>query len=252
VRVVAVAAAKRKKTKKSTDWSWRLAGIALCAFFALGVMTGLSRSGRALAHRVTALLHAVPYLNRSALVPPAFPAAVTSRPAEAAIALVERGDGFYTLDGAGGLRGPVAPAAENDMAILSGPAAANGVGSQLVDYARVLIAAEAALGIPVSEMRVGADGEATLFLERPAITIAIGLEEPALELARAAKILALWRGHRELIAALDLTIPDQAVVRLRAAAVKSAPAKASRQGRLTLTSLERATRAPGAEVTARR
>jgi hypothetical protein len=248
--LVVVVAAKRKKTKKSTDWSWRLAGIALCAFFALGVITGLSRSGRALAQRVTALIHAVPHLNRSSIVPLAVPAAPISRPTGAAIALVERADGFYALDDAGGLRGPVSPPTENDLAILSGPAASNSMGTQLVNYARVLIAAEALLGMPVSEMNVGADDEATLYLERPAIAIAIELAQPAVELARAAKILGLWRGHRELIAALDLTVPGQVVVRLRTSGLKATRAEDQGHGRLTLTGLTRAARRDGREVTA--
>jgi hypothetical protein len=249
--VVAVAAAKRKKTKKSTDWSWRLAGIALCAFFALGVITGLSRSGHALVQRVTALLRAVPYLNRSAITPVAIPSGLTPRQPGATIALVERSDGFYALADTGELRGPVSPAAESDVAILSGPAAASAVGTQLMDYVHVLITAEAKLGVPVSEMRIREDGEAALYLERPAIAIALEISAPPDQLERAAKVLALWRDHRELIASMDLTVPGQVVVRMREGAVKSACADDPRRGRVSLTRLTRPACSTGPEVAAR-
>ncbi|MGH7841000.1 MAG: hypothetical protein ACREQT_05695 [Candidatus Binataceae bacterium] len=231
-----MAAAKRKtrKSKETADWSWRLAGIALCAFFALGVMTGLSRSGRSLAQRVEAILHAMPRL--SWLRPAAIAAAPAPRGGDGAIALVERTDGFYVLDAAGGLRGPVAPAAETDMAIISGPAASE-PGPQLIEYASVMIRAEATLGLTVSEMRVTADGEATLYLERPAIPIAIDLAEPAIELERAAQILALWRGRRELIAGLDMTVADQGVVRVRIGATRPANPASGNRGGLTRTIL---------------
>jgi hypothetical protein len=236
VPVGAVAAAKRKTAKKTAAWSWRLAGIALCAFFALGVFAGLSRSGRSLAQRVEALLRAMPRL--SATQPDQSGAAAAGRSAEGAIALVERGDGFYALDAAGGLRGPVSSAAESDLAIISGPGA-DAAGPELLGYARVMVQAEAALGLTVSEMRVRNDAEATLYLERPAIPVLIDPEDSAVELARATQILALWRGRGELIAALDLTIADQAVVRVRAGVVApEKPANAAR-GQLTLTRLSR-------------
>ena len=248
--VVAVAA-KRKKIKSGTDWSWRLAGIALCAFFALGVITGLSHSGRIFAQRVTALLRAVPYFNRSALISVPSAAAPTAHLSSAMIALVERPDGFYELDDRGGLRGPVSPDAESDVAILSGPAAAESVGAQLVDYARTLIAAEATLGVPVSEMRVGANGDATLYLERPAIAIVIEIPAPMAELGRAAKILGLWRGHSELIAAMDLTVPGQVIVRMRDGTSNSAGGGELNAGRLTRARLTRPAHRTEPEVTTR-
>jgi hypothetical protein len=231
-----VAAAKRKKSKKTADWSWRLSGIALCAFFALGVIAGLSRSGRSLAQRVEALLRAMPRL--SAIRPSAITATSAARGAPDAIALVERSDGFYALDAAGGLRGPVSSAAESDLVIISG-AGAGAAGAQLLEDARVTVRAEAALGLTVSELRVGPGAEATLYLEQPAIPIAIDLGATAIELERAAQILALWRGRRDLIATLDMTIADQAVVRVRTGV--GAPLKPEHAGRrgLTLASLPR-------------
>jgi len=229
-----VAAAKKKKTKKAADWSWRLAGIALCAFFALGVFAGLSRSGRSLAQRVEALIRAMPRL--SANRPDASGSA--ARGPEGAIALVERGDGFYALDAGGALRGPVSPAAESDLAVISGPGA-DASGLQLLDYARVMVQAEAALGLTVSEMRVSTDAEATLYLERPAIPLTIDPEDSGVEFARAAQILALWHGRCDLIAALDLTIADQAVVRVRDGVIAPGKLADAGRGRLTLTSLSR-------------
>lgn len=243
-----MAAAKRKKAVKGSEWSWRLAGFALCAFFVLGVATGLSGGGRQLARRITALL---PLAQRAAPSPPAranAPALVTGNSADgaagAALALVERGDGFYALGAAGGLRGPVSPAAENDMPILSGAAVANASAARLLDYASILVRAEASLGRAVSELRSEADDDGVLYLDRPALSIAIDFAHAPVELERANQILALWRGHRDLLVALDMTVPGQAVVRLRPAALR-AVARASfavRHGR----------RNPGPEVTASR
>jgi len=244
-----VAAGKRKRTKPVADWSWRLAGIALCAFFALGVFAGLSRSGRSLAQRVEALLRAMPRL--SANRPEVTGAAAALRGEQDAIALIERGDGFYALDAAGGLRGPVSPTTENDLAIISGPGA-NAAAPQLLEYARVMVEAEAALGLTVSELRVGVGTEATLYLERPAIPVAIDLGNSGVELERAAQILALWRSRRDLIAALDLTVADQAVVRVRAGVIAPVPPANSARGRLTFTRLRRGSTKPLAEAAANR
>ena len=238
-------AAKRKKTVKGSEWSWRLAGLALCAFFALGVATGLRGGGPLLALRAAASWH----LTRAARPPtvPANPPAtgpVTGSAAGVVLALVERGDGFYALDAAGGLRGPIAPAAENDMPILSGAAMANASAAQLLDYASILVRAEASLGRAVSELRSERTDDGVLYLDRPPLPIVIAFAHAPVELERANQVLALWRGHRDLLVALDMTVPGQAVVRLRPAALGTAahtPAGARHGGRK-----------PGPEVTASR
>lgn len=214
-------AARRKKAVKGAGWSWRLAGFALCAFFALGVATGLSGGGRELALRVAALLRLMPPA-RATLPPASLATPLGRRSAGAGIALVERGDGFYALDAAGGLRGPVAPAAENDMPILSGAAVANAGATRLLDYASILVRAEASLGLAVSEMRTETGDDGVLYLDRPALPITIDFAHAPLELERAGRILAIWRGRRELLVALDMTVPGQAVARLRPAAFRLA------------------------------
>jgi hypothetical protein len=236
-----VAAAKRKKAVKGSEWSWRLAGFALCAFFALGVATGLSGGGRQLALRVTARLHLTPPVMQSATLPANAPAAgeAAEHAGGPVLALVERGDGFYALDAAGGLRGPVSPAAENDMPILSGAAVANAGAARLLDYASILVRAEARLGRAVSELRSETDDTGVLYLDRPPLPIAIDFAHAPVELERANQVLALWRGHRDLLVALDMTVPGQAVVRLRPAALHTAAAGHSGRG-------------PGPEVTASR
>jgi hypothetical protein len=223
-----VAAAKNKKRKGGAGWSWRLAGLALCLFFALGVVTGLSRAGRIFALRLEAILalwshqaHSAPiptgYSNES-MIPVSFRAGAADTP----IALAERTDGFYALDSAGLLRGPVAPAMQGDLPILSGAWVENARGRQLLDHAATLIRSEAELSEVVSEMKVDTDGVAILFLDRPRIQLALALDDIPRELARAAQVLRLWQGHQQLIALLDLTASGQAVVRLKPAAQESA------------------------------
>jgi hypothetical protein len=223
--VVAVAAAKRKNNKRSAgQWGFRLAGIVLCAFFVLGVITGLSRPGRTLALRVQTILNFWPGPGHSSIIPAAFwggtviEPIVHRRAQGSAIALVQRSDGFYALDSEGGLRGPVAPAAQGDMPILSGAGALAATPAQLIDDAEVLVRAEAGLGAVVSEMRVGTDGTAAIFLEHPRIQVAFDIDRIAVELSRAVAVLRMWRGHEDLIAALDLTTPGQAVMRMKPAA----------------------------------
>lgn len=224
-----VAAAKRKKGKSSaSQWGFRLAGIVLCAFFVLGVMTGLSRPGRTFALRLQAFLNLWPAPGHSAIIPAVFSDRTLSEPAihprahGSAIALVQRGDGFYALDSDGGLRGPVSPAAQGDMPILSGAGVLGAQPSKLIDYAEALVRAEAGLGAVVSEMRIRRDGTATLFLEHPRIEVAFDVDRAALELSRAVKVLRMWRGHEELIASLDMTTPGQAVMQMRPEAFASA------------------------------
>lgn len=215
-------AAKRKKAKKASDWSWRLAGIALCAFFALGVITGLSRSGRSLAARVETLLRMMPLTSRSALLPPQLPLPVILSAKPTAIALVKRPDGFYALDSDGALRGPVAPIAEGDLPIVDGPSTVAASGQQLVGYASLLVRSEAALGLVISEIRIDSDETATLYLERPAIPIMIDIAPAPQELARSMRILGLWRDRVNLVAAIDMTVPGQAIVRVRRPELHSA------------------------------
>ena len=111
--------------------------------------------------------------------------------------------------------------------------------ARLLDYASILVRAEATLGLAISEMRCEADDGGVLYLDRPALSIAIDFAQAAVELERANQVLALWRGHRELLVALDMTVPGQAVVRLRPAAFRTAggepparaPAGMGRRGR---------------------
>jgi cell division protein FtsQ len=223
--MVAVAAAKKKKHKTSTSqWGFRLVGIVLCAFFVLGVITGLSRPGRTLALRVQTFLNFWPGPGHSSIIPAAFLGGTVieptfrSRAQGSTIALVQRNDGFYALDSDGGLSGPVAPAAQGDMPILSGAGALAAQPAQLLDDAETLVRAEAGLNAVVSEMRLETDSTATIFLEHPRIEIAFDLDRTAFELSRAVAVLRMWRGHEGLIASLDLTTPGQAVMRMKPAA----------------------------------
>jgi hypothetical protein len=243
---VAVAAAKKKKSQAASGWSWRLAGIALCAFFVLGVLTGLSPSGRLLARRIEALLARLPRTGRSQLIPAAYqtlrlrsPDGV-SRPSSAStnmhppfgvIALVEHADGFYQLDGTGELRGPISPVDAADLPVLSGAGVENAGASPLVEYAGQLVRAEAALSAMVSEMRVESNGTATLFLDRPHVAIVLASNQVPLQLARAAQVLDLWRGHRELMETINMTTPGEAVVRPKPGAIEESNRTSTRTPR---------------------
>ena len=252
--VAVVAAAKRKKRKSNpTGWGFRLAGIVLCAFFALGVMTGLSRPGRTLASRLQNLFGFWPRTGHSAIIPAAFfggtviePVTRPRRPAPA-VALVRRRDGFYALSGDGDLNGPVAPAAEGDMPILSGITADAVDSPSLIESAGVLVRAEADLGAVVSEMRLGSDGTATLFLERPRIAIVFDLDLAGEEMPRALRVLGIWRGHESMLASIDLTTAREAVVRLKSPPVENARnAPAVRRTAYLLASRARPTRGASA------
>jgi hypothetical protein len=234
--LVAVVGSRRKKRKPRSGWTWRLAGIALCAFFALGVITGLSESGRVLARRIEALLQRLPHSGRSELIPTAYrtfffkeptaeelgrlsTASIIYKPTEA-IALAEQSDGFYRIDDEGALLGPVAPADTVDMPILSGSGVEHAHASELLGYTSELIRAEAVLSSVISEMRVRARGEIRLYLDRPHLVIVLNSGQFPLQLARAARVLEVWRAHRELIGMIDMTIPGEAIVRPKAEAVK--------------------------------
>ena len=104
------AAAKRSKgaaatARNSWGWSGMALGLVLCAFFVLGVVTGLSQAGRALAARaqVTLALATGPkpprHLRqwRDRTTESAMLAPLPRTPSGDAVALVERRDGFYAL-----------------------------------------------------------------------------------------------------------------------------------------------------------
>jgi hypothetical protein len=142
---------------------------------------------------------------------------------DGAIAIVERRDGFYELFAGGELRGPVSPGKQNDLPILSGTAAETAPGKQMVDYAEVLIRAETQLSEIISEMLVADDGTGSLFLEREQTEVVIDLDRAPAELQRVIEVRSQWQGRENLLAALDLTTPGQAIVRLHQ--VERAPSK---------------------------
>jgi len=217
-----------------------MGGLVVCAFFALGVMTGFSTAGRTVALRASGSLNSYRAQILDSLAPARTAAASYSAvvvewagragiyrrgmqaPAassagdlrDGAIAIVERHDGFYELFSGGELRGPVSPGKQGDLPVLSGIALDNALGAQMVDYAAELVRAEAQLSEIISEMRVGDDGTASLFLERERTEVVIDLERATAELQRAIKVRQQWQGRENLIAALDLTTPGLAVVRL--------------------------------------
>jgi hypothetical protein len=248
---VAVAGSKKKK-KTGSGWNWRLAGIALCAFFALGVITGLSQPGRVLARRIQALIKRLPHSGRSELIPAAYhtfffrepgagkfgrsPAGVPAGAPTQAIALLERGNGFYQIDSAGSLLGPVAPTNTADLPVLTGNGVENADAAQLVVYAGRLIRAEAVLSAIISEMRVTSSGEMRLYFDHSHLVIVTGAGQFFLQLAHAAKVLRMWRGHLQLIAMIDMTIPGEAIVQLRDETIERfARATATRAGQVGFT-----------------
>ncbi|MGH7815310.1 MAG: cell division protein FtsQ/DivIB [Candidatus Binataceae bacterium] len=230
---------RRKASGAAAGWNARVGGLVVCAFFALGVMTGFSGAGRAAALRTAAAIAswrtAIGSASASLVDPVREFAAPRSdgtyktygnriekdKPAAGdAIALVERRDGFYYLDRSGGLSGPVRPRSAENLPILSGAPVADARGATLVDYAATMVRAETALSEMVSEMRVSDDGTATLFLSRARteLTIDPDPERAARELRRAAEVMGQWAGRENRIAALDLTEPGEAIVRLHDAA----------------------------------
>lgn len=240
-------AVRKKKAQGASQWSPRLAGVLLCAFFFLGVMTGFSEPGRRLAMRARCLVaswtdrlmsraqpigNALGALRQSveplkAIIRPRARAVAQAKIAretgfrilrsrENAVALVRRGDGFYALYSGGDLRGPASPANQPDLPILSGPGAESASGADLVNDAAILIRAEAQMQRIVSEMRLGNDRTASLFLDRTPIGITLDLDSSAPELRRALEVLKQWRGREQLVEMVDMTTPGMAVVRLRA------------------------------------
>jgi len=222
-----------------------MGGLVVCAFFALGVMTGFSTAGRAVTLRAATTVSAYRDQILDSLAPartaaanysavladwagragiyhranhdPGAAAISAGDLRDGAIAIVERHDGFYELFGGGELRGPVSPGKQGDLPVLSGPAVDNARGADMVEYAAELVRAEAQLSEIISEMRVGDDATASLFLERERTEVVIDLDRATTELQRAIKVRRQWQGRENLIAALDLTTPGLAVVRLHAA-----------------------------------
>lgn len=229
---MAAAKKKQRKSGNSSQWGFRLAGIVLCAFFVLGVITGLSRPGHMLALRIHALLDLWPHHSGSALIPGGFTAIPGLGPSngnDGAGALIKRDDGFYVLKFTGDMRGPIAPEAQPDLPILSGPSMAEADATQLMQDAAVMVRAEADLNQLVSEMKAGPDGTATLFLEHTRAAVVIDVSRSGAEIERAARILRMWRGHQQMIAVIDLTTPDEAVVRLKPSAFDRAGAASAVQ-----------------------
>lgn len=214
-----------------------MVGIVLCAFFVLGVMTGFSPPGRALTARAANLISVCAVRIERAAVPAApalewlrtavesierklgiHSSSATARIADAArggaIAMVERRDGFYALFADGELQGPVSPNAEGDLPILSGARARDSRGADLVGYAATMVRAEAQLSHLVSEMRVNGDGVASLYLDRTRTEIVIDQADAPAEIRRADEVLAKWQGRERMVAAIDMTTPGEAIVRL--------------------------------------
>jgi hypothetical protein len=222
-----------------------MGGLVVCAFFALGVMTGFSTTGRTVALRAAATLDSyrdqilnsiaparatasnyfavlVQWAGRAGIYrrdlhEPGAAAISSGDMREGAVAIVERHDGFYELFSGGELRGPVSPGKQGDLPVLSGDSLDSARGTQMVDYAAVLVRAETQLSEIISEMHVGDDGTASLFLERERTEVVIDLDRATTEIQRAIKVRQQWQGRENLIAALDLTTPGLAVVRLHAA-----------------------------------
>jgi hypothetical protein len=217
-------------------------GLVLCAFFVLGVITGFSTVGRAVALRVSGFFSSfsnrIPHasfswapvsgwideqihraeirsgINLSAL----WRHPMSARGSGGVVAVVERHDGFYALFSDGELRGPISPTATDDLPILSGNGVENARGSDLVEYAAIMVRAEAQLARMVSEMNVDDDGTASLYLDRARTAVVFDLDAVPLELGRAAEILGRWRDREQMIAAIDMTTPGEAVVRVTEAA----------------------------------
>ena len=236
-----MAAAKKKKSESASGWSPRLAGVLLCAFFVLGVITGFSEAGRRVASRARDLFttwtdrtlaklgpfrHSADTFEQSIapieallkLRPAGRPPAVElsrTHDGDDPIAMVERHDGFYTLLARGEIRGPVSPAQQPNLPIMSGPGVESAKGPDLLEDAAILVRAEAQMSSLISELRIDSDGTASFYLDRERMAVVVDLDRQAVELPRALDILKQWQGRERLIAMLDMTTPDMAVVRLK-------------------------------------
>ncbi|MGH7948730.1 MAG: cell division protein FtsQ/DivIB [Candidatus Binataceae bacterium] len=242
---------RKEGNHESAGYGSRAAGIILVAFFALGVATGLSERGRDIAHRASSALKprmsvvadvrtrvhdaldyvrevidalelALGFAESSAHAAARAPKYSSAELEGKAVALVSRGDGFYALLSTGELRGPISPSAGEDLPILSGAGITNALGGQLVEYAALMVRAEADLSHMISEMRVADDGTASLFLDNSPTEVVIDLNGAQLEMRRAAEVLHRFLGREHHVAVLDMTTPGQAVVRLTTPFVTSA------------------------------
>jgi hypothetical protein len=234
-----------RRSGEKTGWQPRTAGVVICAFFVLGVMTGFSTTGHQITMRavssVTAFTDSI-----AATMHPASDAMMRSSSAirdrlrdskflDAAIrllgrapivkltetetppiAMVRRGNDFYSLAEDGGLTGPIDPRTQVDLPILSG-SIDDASRVQMIAYAGVLVRAETILSQLVSEMRVHDDGTATLCLERERTELTIDLDNVPRELARSIDVMKQLSGREQMIAALDMTMPGEAIVKLRGA-----------------------------------
>src|SRR5580658_7595731 len=143
-------------------------------------MTGFSEAGRRVALRATNLFHAWADRTLAKLGPfrhaadavdesiaplavvlklkqpvlgPTIPGEVEvarARTASDPIAMVERRDGFYALLAGGEVRGPVSPAQQPDLPIMSGPGAETAMASDLLADAALLVRAEVQMSCMVS------------------------------------------------------------------------------------------------------
>jgi hypothetical protein len=231
---VAVAAVRRKASRIASGWSWRLAGLALCAFFGLGFLSGASGN------------RANPFFQRAVIVLKSYKEGLVQtatlvrdarrrhpQPASRAfpgeVALVQRHDGLYALRGSGELLGPLSAGATDNLPIVSGDALEDAGAEHMVEYASLMVRAEAVLSRLISEMYVHRDGEASLFLDSSHTEVALDLDNASAELERASDILGRWRGREDQIARLDMTVPGEAVVSLRATASGRAPGQTPAQ-----------------------
>jgi Cell division protein FtsQ len=232
-----------RRSGEKTGWQPRTAGAVICAFFVLGVMTGFSATG----HQIT--MRAVSSVREftdsiAVTMHPASDAMMRSSVAirdrlrdskffEAAIrllgrapivkltatgtppiAMVRRGNDFYALAEDGELTGPIDPRTQVDLPVLSG-AVDDASRVQMIAYADALVRAETILSQLISEMRVHDDGTATLCLERERTELTIDLDNVPHELARSSEVMKQLSGREQMVAALDMTMPDEAIVRLR-------------------------------------
>lgn len=212
--------AQRQKAKEMTSWGWRLGGVVLACFFALGMMAGVSPAGRALVARLNVSSARLRAQAAEIVAPVIFfwrglPAAPVRLGAPGTVAIVERRDGFYALSERNGLAGPISPQAQGDLPVLSGGGVQNAPVGELLRDASILVRAEATLSALISEMRVDDDGTAIFFLVRSQTRLTIDLGAAPLELERASELLARWQDHQRLVAGLDMTTPGQAVMELR-------------------------------------
>jgi hypothetical protein len=234
-----------RRSGEKTGWQPRTAGAVICAFFVLGVMTGFRATGHQITMRavssvaeftdsISATMHpASDAMMRSSSVirdqlrasrflqaavrligrAPIVKLTVTEPPP---IAMVRRGNDFYALAEDGGLTGPIDPRTQVDLPILSGTID-DASRVQMIAYAGVLVRAETILSQLISEMRVHDDGTATLCLERERTELTIDFDNLPHELARSIDVMKQLSGRERMVAALDMTMPGEAIVRLRGA-----------------------------------